>query len=684
MNKDRDTACPVPKPEALINPTNKLVDNSLVVLPKRTDSDSDISSSAYDSESDGIISEIDRLTDVLTERLSAERVPHGIMDFINAAQVKVSRALIFKNKNITLSSERSTDDNRASLYEWMMHVGVGLCIRNLDNQVEASMSRLGVGQVLRDTRTVANFYHTPEIALELDGYSLSRLYDEDGKKKQVNLAGRFEFLMMAMDKNSNPNLTYGVLPEKYPELAKEGKDMTKKATDAFVTIALLTDSPEVFFSDCLTQDHSGKEYFEFANVIVKRIQQTRELLTEAILNPLSPDHTAIKSIVEKYLMVDDPEKANYIFDLFTLADFNDVWIKKLYRSVESFSRSGPDEDFYNLFANLLLGYAEKYYDFNSLDDVDELVKDGVMFEKDGDISDFKVTINHIVGRTREIRHEVNIGGLSDGLITRPRSLQIIFDKNRPTKFTIEMKFREGEDADINVEVEIDSNPKCGNPQIEWSLLESPDDPQMAEFRAGITEIAKKSLDLIREKVDAEYEEKHKAKTTIVFQPKINDQIRNTCRPEPEPEAINKKRKRDGKRDFSQDGLLNEQIEGLLFPVGDEVESTRKNFWKIVVPEDEKSLEELFKGIDQKDVEYVRRGIERFIKYRVGNFKKLEGLGEKKEDQRFKLKVGLRGRRFNVFFAIEDIQDDYGHKKSVLVPVNIEHRNNDCKDNFAKI
>jgi hypothetical protein len=632
-------------------------------------------------------SEASHATNVLARRIAG--LPEGPKNKIYLAEKGIEIALEQRSESVNLAMKRAEDnDYNLVLFEWMVFIGTGLYAKRQRDQLKPVMSQYGIEDVFGATRKILDFRHTPEIVMRLDNYSLGQLYDEDGEKREIDLVNRFKFLISAMNGDS-PKPSRGNLIDRYPEIVKNQKVGLTEAVSKLVEIASFSNSPANFFSRYLREIPNSDDYFEFSQTLIERLQQTRGLLVDAIFNPSLPEHATIRNTIQRYLLRKDPSSAYYAFSLLTLYDPDDSWVRKLFQSAKSRSKFGKDRHFYFLFANLLSDYARQNYDICSLDNAMEIVTGSVSTVSIEDLSGLREAIHHIGNKTRKTEYEIGPEAFEKCQISKPISVHVSLNKDRPTKFAMEAVFKSNHDeGHIKVRAKIDADTKNENIQIEGNFLEAPDATQMTKLRAGIILIARRALNEIGERVDQEWNEKQKAKKPVViFQPKANEQVkRGTCRPEPEQEVASKKRVKNGKTGLIGDDTPDNHTSDKSSSTGEDVECNRKIPWQIVLPKDEAAFRELFKGMDPKDVEYVRHGVERANEYHVGNFKKIVGIGKKRrgEEERFRLKVGEKGRRYVMKLALRGIQDDSEHKHSVLIPLgSVEPRNDDYKGNFAK-
>lgn len=404
----------------------------------------------------------------------------------------------------------------------------------------------------------------------------------------------------------------------YPTIMKQKIDEAAEYGLAFSNL-----TPETLEKDLkkIFPNQAGreKEILLKAQQTIKIVTKFRQRIYDTILNPGSPYFPALKDLLMSYLK-DDRENI-IIMSLRNLGLDYHYRMVGCYRRAKELSRQGQESEFYEFLAQSI---RQKYIDYLKEDPLGLaiLTKDDFVSISDGNcdknsetiptLQDLRIMTNSIFQKSEGRQFFISEDGREEvnwDILVKPKTAAFAFPKGTHQKCNFLLCYENDTGETLNIFFKVDAQKGLAD----WSFLESPDDPEMAEIKNTFLIVAKSILGVTQKKVEAEYRERQKAKSAEK-EPIAPTQIGVIAKPK-EPYVP---REKEGKPKQSRPLTpIQEVLEnGISTLIVGKVKTI------ISLSKDTEDIEDFMTGISPENRSKIIEGLRRFNEDGVGRFKAL--------------------------------------------------------------
>lgn len=343
------------------------------------------------------------------------------------------------------------------------------------------------------------------INIHIEGVSLRDLMDE---KRELTPAQIYELIIGSdmLKRNKEHNKAQKENSENlqgmYPNFTKLQIELA--TSDVLAAIDIPKDT---LSSYAVTKDDTQKESIEWSKRLIGRITSLHESIYKTLLNPESPNFLSMKGILENHLNKSWIEKMMAIYFLGLKSNSK---IYELYRKSRSFSLEGNNSNFYKLLGKNILEYVD------GLSRKGILTKDDNIMILENENKEAKTTpmienirniANGIFQKSSNVTYPIDTEKVNWGDLVKPTTCIVNFPQKNPRSITVNFHYENEEGEELDLKVSFDTKRE----QIDWSFIESPDDPEMKEMKNAVMFATKQILLEIQKQAEKEWQEKQISK-----------------------------------------------------------------------------------------------------------------------------------------------------------------------------
>lgn len=353
-----------------------------------------------------------------------------------------------------------------------------------------------------------------------------------------------------------------------------------------------------------------REAAPFAQRICDNITELRFRAYTLFLSPDAGNFPELQNFLERNLKTSNLTVRKFVWFLLDL-DRPDR-LNLAYRTARGFAQEGKSTEFYRFACKMIDQYADLIGDqfaIPSREEIQAICNINGNSPNTPELTSLRKAISEIFSKTSRRIWEIDPKTVEWECLALPQKVKVVFDQNRPRKFTIFLAYQAPKREPTEIYLTVDATKE----ELDWAWKEDPNYPEDAEieqFRNSLLFAAGEVLKSVQKEAAAQYEKK----TEFIKNSRPENSFGKPIK-ERNEDPVYKLRKtiKGESREVVGEG-------NVLFQVLDTPEKERVRI-KILMPESEPELQKLFRYVSFEDREkladYLKKpnelGIDRELK-----------------------------------------------------------------------
>lgn len=372
-----------------------------------------------------------------------------------------------------------------------------------------------------------------------------------------------------------------------------------------------------------------KEAMPFVQRICDNITELRFRSYVLFLSPHDGNFPELQRFLERNLKTNNLTVRKFVWFLLGLDRLDRLNLA--YRTARGFIQEGKNPEFYRFASRMIDQYADLIGDqfaIPSREEIQTICSINGNSLNAPDFASLGKTVSEIFSKTSRRIYEIDPKVVEWGSLALPQEVKVVFDQNRPRKFTILLTYQAPKKEPAEIYFTVDA----AKEKLDWAWKEDPncpEDGEIEQFRNVFLFAAGEVLKSVQNEAAMQYKGR-------------GAESAKNGRPEPVLGRLAKERNEDPvyklrkvvKRE-SQEAIAEGNV---AFQVLDAPEKERVRI-KILIPENESELQKLFRYVSSEDQERLVSSLEKLNELGVSReLKKLRLPGQNGETL-YRLRVG---------------------------------------------
>lgn len=447
------------------------------------------------------------------------------------------------------------------------------------------------------------------------GISGISIEDMMNKKTAATLSSSSLYKFFQGSYSVKRNISHNeVLKENTGELKQEYPNITKNYIEmATADVLAAIDLPGNALDRLGTNVNTATEYIRWAKQFIDQARKLYQKPYATLLDPQSSDFPSLKQAIEVLLKQTWADRMLAVHFL-GLQETSRMY--NLYRKARKFAQEDNNHDFYNLLADVVLEYAEAKSSDRILthEDVIMLINGNVENHDVPTFEDLKVIGDKAFRKSSQKEYLVDPNQIEidrSNLIMPPK-ISVEFPSGNSSKIDVALHYENKDKEMLDLAIQIDT--KKG--KLDWSFMDSPDDPEMKRMHDAIMLATKQILLDVQKQAEKKWQERQIASASG-SQPSMVAQTTNGTKPKSEtPYVPREKAEKTEKEKFLTP--IQEALSEAIF------DPSAKKVKRHITPLKEESMQQMMNGISPENKAFIRQKIQNFNERGVGKFKALPG------------------------------------------------------------